>query len=260
MARTSAVRRAIARSVRVGSTTVVLPLSGVGSAAVLTEGSKLDGRRAGHTSPTSALHTPETLARTLHEAIADARLVAAVCAVPRERFVKPADRERAYENVALPIACGQTISQPIVVARMLELLELAPEDRVLDVGTGSGYHAAVLAQIAAEVWSIERHPALAAAARETLDDLGIVNVVCVHGDGRRGLPERAPFDAINVAAAAGSHVPPALEAQLADGGRLVAPVGIPRQYLVRVRRDGRALHRERLDPVRFVPLVRGAAR
>ena len=206
------------------------------------------------------MHTPDTLARTLRHSIADARVIAAVCAVPRERFVNPEDRDRAYENVALPIACGQTISQPVVVARMLELLELTATDRVLDVGTGSGYHAAVLAQMVAEVWSIERHPALAAAARETLDELGIANVVCVHGDGRRGLPEQAPFDAINIAAAAGSHVPRALETQLADGGRLVAPVGIPRQHLVRVRREGRALRRERLDPVRFVPLVPGAAR
>lgn len=227
---------------------------------MLTQGGKLDGRRPGHTCPTTAIHTPDSLARTLRDAIADARLIAAVCSVPRERFVNPEDRERAYENVALPIACGQTISQPVVVARMLELLELTPQDRVLDVGTGSGYHAAVLAQLVAEVWSIERHPALAAAARATLDDLGIANVVCVHGDGRRGLPAQAPFDAINVAAAAGAHIPRPLETQLADGGRLVAPVGTQRQHLVRVRRDGFALLRERLDPVRFVPLVRGAAR
>lgn len=199
-----------------------------------------------------------SLARTLHGAIGDERVIDALLAVPRERFVPAPCTERAYENVALPIDCGQTISQPVVVARMLELLELAGTDRVLDVGTGSGYHAAVLAQLVSEVWSIERHGGLVVAARRTLAQLGITNVVCVHGDGRRGLEAQAPFDAINVAAAAGAHVPRALEVQLAPGGRLVAPVGIGLQHLVRVRRTPAGLRRERLDPVRFVPLVRGA--
>ncbi|MDQ2896134.1 MAG: protein-L-isoaspartate(D-aspartate) O-methyltransferase [Actinomycetota bacterium] len=199
-----------------------------------------------------------SLAATLHRAIGDERAVAAIVAVPREHFVPPQDSARAYENVALPIGCGQTISQPVVVARMLELLELTAADRVLDVGTGSGYHAAVLAQLVAEVWSIERHGELVAAARRTLAQLKITNVVCVHGDGRRGLAAAGPFDAINVAAAAGAQVPGALEDQLAPGGRLVAPVGTRRQHLVRVRRTATGLHRERLDPVRFVPLVRGA--
>lgn len=197
-----------------------------------------------------------SLAAALHSAIADQRVIAALAAVPRERFVSAQDAARAYENVALPIDCGQTISQPVVVARMLELLELAADDRVLDVGTGSGYHAAVLAQLTREVWSIERHGGLAAAARRTLAQLGITNVVCVHGDGCRGLEARAPFDAINVAAA-GADIPRALEVQLALGGRLVAPVGTRRQHLVRVRRTAAGLRRERLDPVRFVPLVEG---
>ncbi len=196
------------------------------------------------------------LARQLSAVIFDRRVLAAIAVVPRERFVAPDDLGHAYDNTALPIGCGQTISQPTVVARMLELLELAPADRVLDVGTGSGYHAALLAMLAAEVWTIERHARLATQAQVTLTELGVRNVTCVVGDGTRGLPDQAPFDAINVAAAAGVDVPPALVAQLGEGGRLVAPVGRRRQHLVRVRRTADGLRRERLDPVRFVPLVR----
>jgi protein-L-isoaspartate(D-aspartate) O-methyltransferase len=196
------------------------------------------------------------LARRLARSVHDARVLAAIATVPRHRFVPHADRARAYENTALPIDCEQTISQPVVVARMLELLELAPSDRVLDVGTGSGYHAALLSLLAAEVWTIERHPDLSARARVTLASLGFANVICLVGDGWEGLPEQAPFDAINVAAATGEGIPPALEAQLAPGGRLVAPVGGEHQFLTRVRRTSQGLREERLDPVRFVPLVR----
>lgn len=198
------------------------------------------------------------LARRLAEAVRDERVLSAVAAVPRAHFVPEPERPRAYENVALPIACDQTISQPIVVARMLELLELEPGDRVLDIGTGSGYHAALLSLLAAEVWTIERHPALSDAAHAALSELDCANVTCVIGDGWDGLPDQAPFDAINVAAATGEGLPPALERQLAVGGRLVAPVGTDRQYLMRVRRTETGWERERLDPVRFVPLVRGA--
>jgi protein-L-isoaspartate(D-aspartate) O-methyltransferase len=199
-----------------------------------------------------ALGLARRLARTVH----DQRVLAAVAAVPRHRFVPHAERARAYENTALPIDCEQTISQPVVVARMLELLELEPSDRVLDVGTGSGYHAALLGQLVAEVWTVERHAELSAQARATLADLGYANVICVVGDGWRGLPDQAPFDAINVAAATGEAIPPALEDQLAVGGRLVAPVGDEHQYLTRLRRTPAGLVQERLDPVRFVPLVR----
>jgi protein-L-isoaspartate(D-aspartate) O-methyltransferase len=196
------------------------------------------------------------LARRLAGTVQDQRVLAAVAAVPRHRFVPHAERARAYENTALPIDCEQTISQPVVVARMLELLELAPGDRVLDVGTGSGYHAALLGLLAAEVWTIERHPELSAQACATLAQEGHANVHCVVGDGWEGLPGQAPFDAINVAAATGGEIPPVLERQLAVGGRLVAPVGDEHQFLTRVRRTPDGLTEERLDPVRFVPLVR----
>ncbi len=200
------------------------------------------------------------LARLLARSVRDQRVLDAVAAVPRHRFVPPAERMRAYENTALPIDCEQTISQPVVVARMLELLELTPTDRVLDVGTGSGYHAALLGLLCAEVWTVERHAPLSDQARSTLDELDYTNVRCVIGDGWEGLPDHAPFDAINVAAATGAQVPRALVAQLAPGGRLVAPVGDEHQYLTRIRRTPKGAVRERFDPVRFVPLVRGEMR
>jgi protein-L-isoaspartate(D-aspartate) O-methyltransferase len=202
----------------------------------------------------------DRLVRELHVAIADERVLAAIRAVPREAFVPDELRSRAYENVALPIGQGQTISQPFVVARMTDLLGLQPHDRVLDVGTGSGYHAAVLAQLAAHVWTVERHRELSEQAAVHLRRAGSENVTLVVGDGSRGLPDAAPFDAINVAAAAWPEIPRALERQLAPGGRLVAPVGASGQQLVLVERepDGDAeLTRTVLDPVRFVPLIEG---
>ena len=196
------------------------------------------------------------LADLLRPSISDERVLAAIAAIPRHRFVPESERGRAYENVALPIGCGQTISQPLVVARMLELLELTPTDRVLDVVTGSGYHAALLALLAGEIWTIERHGELSSRARQTIAELGIENIRFVTGDGFAGLPDHAPFAAINVAAATRRAVPPALEQQLAPGGRLVAPVGTARQHLVRTRRTPAGFTRQRLEPVRFVPLVR----
>lgn len=200
------------------------------------------------------------LARLLARSVRDERVLDAVAAVPRHRFVPHAERRRAYENTALPIDCEQTISQPVVVARMLELLELTPSDRVLDVGTGSGYHAALLGLLAAEVWTVERHARLSDQACSTLAELGYANVICVVGDGWEGLVEQAPFDAINVAAATGDIVPRALIEQLGAGGRLVAPVGDEHQYLTRIRRTPEGLVRQRFDPVRFVPLVRDRKR
>jgi protein-L-isoaspartate(D-aspartate) O-methyltransferase len=196
------------------------------------------------------------LARRLRPAIGDERVLAAIATLPRERFVPKNQRARAYENVALPIDCGQTISQPLVVARMLEVLELSTQDRVLDVGTGSGYHAALLALLADEVLTIERHQELSAIARNAIEGLGIDNVSFFVGDGWRGLPEHAPFDAINVAAATGAELPAALEQQLSPGGRLVAPVGEGSQHLTLARRGPTGIEREQLEGVRFVPLVR----
>jgi protein-L-isoaspartate(D-aspartate) O-methyltransferase len=197
------------------------------------------------------------LALRLAPAIRDVRVLAAIASIPRERFIEPSLRDRAYANVALPIACDQTISQPLVVARMLELLELAPTDRVLDVGTGSGYHAALLALLAREVYTIERHPELANSAERTIKDLGLGNVHFEVGDGWQGLPENAPFEAINVAAATGPEPPPHLVEQLAPGARLVAPVGRTSQHLTLVRRTSSGITQTTLEGVRFVPLVRG---
>ncbi len=175
----------------------------------------------------------------------------------REHFVAPDQRDDAYANRPLPVGAGQTISQPLVVALMCELLDVRPGDRVLDVGTGSGWHAALLAQLGGDVWSIERHPELSVRAAASLAAAGIRGVRLIVGDGSRGLPEAAPFDAINVAAAAEGDVPPALVEQLAPGGRLVAPVGDEdRQRLIVLRRgvDG-TVTRADAGGVRFVPLV-----
>jgi protein-L-isoaspartate(D-aspartate) O-methyltransferase len=187
--------------------------------------------------------------------VADERVLEAIAVVPRERFVPPTLRDRAYENHALSIGCGQTISQPLVVARMTELLDPRPGDRVLDVGTGSGYHAAVLARLAEHVWSIERHEELSRRAAESLRTSAIENVTLRVGDGTRGLPEEAPFEVINVAAAGSAKALSELEDQLAPGGRLVAPVSGVQQRLVLTTRTPVGLVRRLFEEVRFVPLV-----
>jgi protein-L-isoaspartate(D-aspartate) O-methyltransferase len=198
------------------------------------------------------------LAQFLRPAIADERVLAAVASIPRERFVPESQQGRAYDNVALPIGAGQTISQPLVVARMLEVLALKPSDRVLDVGTGSGYHAALLSLLAAHVYTVERHPELTETARRALTELGVDNVSFRVGDGWEGWPEEAPFDAINVAAAMGNDPPRALEAQLEkNSGRMVAPVGTREQHLMLSERHGERIRRRQLEAVQFVPLVHG---
>lgn len=202
------------------------------------------------------MHQAVTLAKRLRKAISDERVLAAIASIPRELFVPAGERKRAYANVALPIECGQTISQPQVVARMLELLSLRPTDRVLDVGTGSGYHAALLSLLAGEVWTIERHPELSARAAEAIHGLGLDNVSLIVGNGWEGFPDAAPFDAINVAAAASDGVPDVLEQQLAAGGRMIVPVGDIEQRLTLTRRLDDGFERTELDGVRFVPLVR----
>jgi protein-L-isoaspartate(D-aspartate) O-methyltransferase len=197
------------------------------------------------------------LLERLRPYVADRRVLEALASVPRDRFVDPGFVDQAWENAPLPIGGGQTISQPLVVARMCELLALDGSERVLDVGTGSGYHAAVLARLAREVWSIERDAQLSRRAGENLAAAGVGNVHLVVGDGAEGHPAAAPYDAINVGAAAPGAVPAALEAQLSHRGRLVAPVEGDEQRLVLVRRiDGR-LERTALEAVRFVPLVSG---
>lgn len=188
--------------------------------------------------------------------VRDRWVLDALRSVPRERFVPERLAEFAYEDTPLPIANEQTISQPYVVALMAEALELSPRDRVLEIGAGSGYAAAVLGRIAGEVWAVERHESLAREAAERLAALGCENVHVVHGDGTLGWPERAPYDAIGVAAG-GPEIPQALLDQLAPGGRLVIPVGPdPRtQSLLRVRRTEHGLVHEDLGAVRFVPLI-----
>lgn len=189
--------------------------------------------------------------------ISDLRVLAAFRRVPRESFVSAGMADLAYRDAPIPIGAGQTISQPYIVALMAEALELRPTDRVLEVGTGSGYAAAILSCLAAEVFTVERHESLAAAARERLERLGYRNVKVLHGDGTLGWPEHAPFDAIAVAAG-GPGIPNALLEQLGPGGRLVIPVGPDQelQTLLRVTRDVEGkLRYERLSDVRFVPLI-----
>ncbi|HJZ47349.1 MAG TPA: protein-L-isoaspartate(D-aspartate) O-methyltransferase [Roseiflexaceae bacterium] len=187
--------------------------------------------------------------------ITDSRVLNAMATVPRHLFVPPEARAHAYGDRALPISDGQTISQPYIVALMAQALSLQPGDRVLEVGAGSGYAAAVMSRLAGEVYTIERWPALAEAAERRLHDLGYTNVHVFQGDGTAGLPAYAPYDAIAVPAAA-PWVPRPLREQLGEGGRLVIPIGGRReQLLLRLTRTNHRTHTERLGEVRFVPLI-----
>ena len=193
--------------------------------------------------------------------ISDQRVLRAMDAVPREDFVLPEFFGEAYADQAMPIACGQTISQPYVVAYMTEQLDVQREHRVLEVGTGSGYQAAILSQLAGRVYTVERYRTLAERARATLARLSYDNVTVIVGDGFRGIPEHAPYDRIIVTAAA-EAVPEALTAQLAEGGIMVLPLG-PHggtQRLVKLTMGKDGLSRTDLIRVRFVPLLPGQAR
>ncbi len=192
--------------------------------------------------------------------VTDTRVLKALERVPRESFVDPASLGEAFANRALPIACGQTISQPLVVAMMTQALEVGDRDKVLEIGTGSGYQAAVLSGLCRRVYSIERHRDLHRSATDRLEHLRYRNVTTLLGDGWRGWPEQAPFDRVIVTAAA-DDLPTSLTDQLKVGGIMVIPIG-PRyeeQDLVRIRKTDGGLETERLFPVRFVPMVHGLA-
>ncbi|MEE9507651.1 MAG: protein-L-isoaspartate(D-aspartate) O-methyltransferase [Anaerolineales bacterium] len=187
--------------------------------------------------------------------ISDERVLSAMRTVPRHRFVPPDLRHLAYTDAPLPIGHRQTISQPYIVALMTSLLELKEDDKVFEVGTGSGYQAAILAHIANQVFTIERIGEIADKTRELFQELGLKNIHVVEGDGSLGLEEEAPFDAIIVTAAA-PKVPEPLKEQLADGGRMVLPVGGRNGQILELwKRKGRKLEKDRLAPVAFVPLV-----
>ncbi|MBM3122577.1 MAG: protein-L-isoaspartate(D-aspartate) O-methyltransferase [Chloroflexi bacterium] len=187
--------------------------------------------------------------------ITDRRVLATMGQVPRHRFVRPVDQPQAYADAPLPIGHRQTISQPYIVALMTQLVAPRPEDTVLEIGTGSGYQAAVLAALARRVISVERIPELAAQARRVLSELGIMNVEIIEGDGTHGHAAEAPYAGIVVTAGA-PRLPDPLRDQLADGGRLVLPVGSrDGQMLERWTRRGGEVHRERIAPVAFVPLI-----
>ncbi len=186
--------------------------------------------------------------------IINPRVLDAMRRVPRHRFVPDNLQHTAYQDGPLPIGNNQTISQPYIVALMTQMLQLAPDDVALEVGTGSGYQTAVLCELAAFVYSLERYGSLGETASQRLNRLGYDNVEVHIGDGSQGLPDQAPFDAIIVTAAAPA-IPGPLRAQLADGGRLVLPIGDRHQQLLqRVRREGDQWHIERMIPVMFVPL------
>ena len=193
--------------------------------------------------------------------IGDARVLGAIEKTPREKFVPPAFEDQAYENLALPIGQGQTVSQPYVVALMTEKLELGDRHNALEIGTGSGYQTAVLSRLCRRVFSVERHRQLLRDAERRFAELGLRNIVCRFGDGTKGWPEQVPYDRVLLTAAA-AEVPATLIDGLAPGGVLVAPVGEDHrdQQLVRIRRHDHGFSTEDLGLVRFVPLVAGLPR
>ncbi len=218
------------------------------------------GLQAGPPSGDPLTQARETMVREqiVARGVSDARVLAAMRRVPRHEFVPEGLRAYAYDDTPLPIGEGQTISQPYIVALMTELAQLKPGDRVLEVGTGSGYQAAVLAELTTSVYTVEIRPSLAARAKTVLERLGYHTVKTRTGDGYHGWPEAAPFDAILVTAAP-NQLPEPLVSQLAEGGRLVAPIGPPgnQELMGYAKRKGRLLT-ERVLPVSFVPLIRSS--
>jgi len=190
--------------------------------------------------------------------VTDARVLGAMEEIDRGLFVRGLFSERAYEDMPLPIACGQTISQPSVVGIMTQALEVSPRDKVLEVGTGSGYQAAILSKLARRVYTVDRHARLVRAARTVFEDLGLVNITAMTADGSHGLSDQAPFDRILVTAAA-EDPPGPLLAQLKIGGIMVIPVGQSDtvQTLIRARRTENGFDYDEFRPVRFVPLLEG---
>ena len=230
----------------------LLPIVVVGMTACSAGG----GERSGAAGTPDAARERMVEEQIVARGVSDPRVLRAMRAVPRHEFVPMDARADAYQDRPLPIGHGQTISQPYIVALMTDLAAVRPGDRVLEIGTGSGYQAAVLAEMGAQVYGIEIVEPLATRARETLRRLGYDRVQVRHGDGHRGWPEAAPFAAI-VVTAAPPAVPPALVEQLAPGGRLVIPVGERDQELQLLVRTPSGLETRRIVPVRFVPMVGG---
>ena len=206
--------------------------------------------------------TPETKMQFLFalrsKGVTDSRVLNAMEEIDRGAFVRGLFSERSYEDMPLPIACGQTISQPSVVGIMTQALKVHPRDKVLEVGTGSGYQAAILSRLARRVYTVDRHARLVREARDLFDVLGLVNITAITADGSFGLPEQAPFDRIIVTAAA-EDPPGPLLAQLKIGGIMIVPVGQSDtvQTLIRVRRTAEGFDYDEIRPVRFVPLLEG---
>lgn len=201
-------------------------------------------------------HAHRLVSFLIESGIRDQKVLDAIFCLPRERFLSQAMYHQAYDNNALPIGQGQTISQPYIVAKMTELLELQQSSRVLEIGTGSGYQTAVLAQLVDHVYSVERIKSLQWDAKRRLKQLDFYNISTKHGDGWQGWSAKGPFDAIIVTAAAES-IPQALLEQLEEGGRLLIPVGDNEQQLLKITRKGDEYLSETIEMVRFVPLVPG---